>query len=68
MTGTVKKFESGWGFIVPDRSIDGSDKDIFVYWSDLKMEGYKSLQAGQRVEFDIGKGPRGPKAVNVEVI
>ena len=62
-TGTVKWFNSskGYGFIVPD---DGSE-DLFIHHSDIKTEGYASLDEGQRVEFEIGQGKKGPCATNV---
>ena len=62
-TGTVKWFNSskGFGFIVPD---DGGD-DLFVHHSDIKTTGYASLDEGQKVEFEIGQGKKGPCATNV---
>jgi CspA family cold shock protein len=62
-TGTVKWFSSkrGYGFIVPD---DG-DKDLFVHHSDINMDGFVTLDDGQKVEFEIGQGEKGPQATNV---
>lgn len=62
MNGTVKWFnsEKGFGFIARE----GGD-DVFVHFSAVKAEGYKSLEEGQNVEFDIKQGQRGPEAANV---
>ena len=59
---TVKWFDSkkGYGFIS-----DESGKDIFVHFSGLNMDGFKSLDDGQAVEFDVIEGEKGPQAVNV---
>ena len=63
MRGTVKWFndQKGYGFIQPD---DGG-KDLFVHHSAIQMSGFKSLNEGDEVEFDVEQDPRGPKAVNV---
>ena len=63
--GTVKWFnnQKGYGFITAE---DG--KDVFVHFSGLNMEGFKTLEAGAAVEFDITDGAKGPQAVNVEVV
>jgi CspA family cold shock protein len=63
--GTVKWFNNrrGWGFIVKE---DG--EDIFVHYSAIKGEGFKSLDEGQRVQFDIENGDKGPAAANVEPV
>ncbi len=62
-TGTVKWFsdQKGYGFITPE---DGS-KDCFVHHNAIQGEGYKSLDDGQAVEFEIEDGPKGPQATNV---
>jgi CspA family cold shock protein len=65
-TGTVKFFntEKGYGFITPS---DG-DKDVFVHFSNISGGGYKSLDEGQQVEFDIAEGRKGPEAQNVRAV
>ena len=62
-TGTVKWFseKKGFGFIVQDDSSD----DLFVHHSDIKMDGYTTLNEGQKVEYEIGEGEKGPRATNV---
>lgn len=61
--GTVKWFnaDKGFGFITPD---DGG-KDLFVHHSEIKVEGYATLNDGQKVQFDVGEGQKGPCANNV---
>lgn len=63
VTGVVKWFNDGkgYGFITPD---DGS-KDIFVHFSGIQMDGHKSLADGDRVEFVVVPGTKGPSAVEV---
>ena len=63
MTGTVKWFnaEKGFGFI----SREGGD-DVFVHFSAIQGDGFKSLDEGQKVTFDVTKGQRGPQAENVQ--
>ncbi|MGJ9382494.1 cold-shock protein [Salipaludibacillus neizhouensis] len=61
--GTVKWFnaEKGFGFI----EVEGQD-DVFVHFSAIQGEGFKSLEEGQAVTFDIEEGQRGPQAANVQ--
>ena len=60
--GVVKWFsnQKGYGFITPENG-----KDVFVHHSAIQGEGYKTLDEGQQVEFDIEKGPKGEQATNV---
>ncbi|SFG54456.1 cold-shock protein [Oribacterium sp. WCC10] len=62
MKGTVKWFnnQKGYGFIS-----DESGKDVFVHYSGLTGDGFKSLEEGQNVEFNVQDGAKGPQAVNV---
>ena len=63
--GTVKWFnsEKGSGVI----AVDGG-QDLFVHYTAIDMEGYRSLEDGQRVEFEVGQGPKGPQAEQVRVV
>ena len=62
-TGVVKWFnaEKGYGFITPD---DGG-KDCFVHFSAIQGGGFRKLEEGQKVEFEVGQGQKGPQAENV---
>ena len=64
MKGTVKWFNAskGYGFITPE-----TGEDVFVHFSAIQTEGYKSLEEGQAVEFDVVKGPKGLQAANVRL-
>jgi CspA family cold shock protein len=61
--GTVKWFsaEKGFGFIAQE----GGGDDVFVHFSAIQSQGYKSLEENQRVEFEVTQGPKGPQAENV---
>ena len=65
MTGPVKWFntQKGYGFIS-----DQDGNDVFVHYSGLNMEGFKTLEEGAKVEFDVTDGQKGPQAVNVTVV
>ena len=63
--GTVKWFnaEKGYGFI----AVDGG-ADVFVHYSAIQMDGYRTLEEGQRVEFEISQGQKGPQAAMVRAL
>jgi CspA family cold shock protein len=60
--GTVKWFnaEKGYGFVQQDEG-----PDVFVHYSQIQVDGYRALEEGQRVEFDVSQGAKGPQADNV---
>ncbi len=62
--GTVKWFsnQKGYGFITPENG-----KDVFVHFSSVQMDGYKTLKEGDSVEFEINQGPKGEQAVEVKI-
>ena len=64
-TGTVKWFDSakGFGFITSDEG-----NDVFVHFSAILSNGFKTLEEGQKVTFEVVEGTRGPQAANVEII
>jgi len=61
--GSVKWFndDKGYGFITPE----DSSKDVFVHHGAIQAEGFRSLQEGDRVKYDVTQGPKGPQAANV---
>lgn len=63
-SGTVKWFnnQKGFGFICPEEG----GEDIFAHFSSIVMEGYKSLKAGQKVNYEINQGPKGLHAMNIQ--
>lgn len=65
-TGTVKWFNNakGFGFIAPDNG----GKDLFVHFQNIAGSGFKSLNEGDKVSYEIGQGPKGEHAVNVTVV
>ncbi|MBP3037798.1 cold-shock protein [Arthrobacter sp. zg-ZUI100] len=64
--GIVKWFngEKGYGFI----TVDEAQTDVFVHWSAIQASGYRTLEEGQRVEFEIGQGQKGPQAEDVRAV
>ncbi|MDF2883271.1 MAG: cold shock protein [Clostridiaceae bacterium] len=65
MNGTVKWFnaQKGFGFITGE---DGND--VFAHYSQIKSEGYKSLEEGQKVSYEVVDGPKGPQAENINAV
>lgn len=65
MKGKVKWFsnEKGYGFIEGEEG-----KDVFVHYTAIQSEGYRTLEEGQEVEFEIVDGPKGPQAANVSIV
>jgi CspA family cold shock protein len=64
MSGTVKWFnaEKGFGFITGDDGVD-----VFAHFSQIQIDGYKSLEEGQEVTFDVVQGQKGPQAENINI-
>ncbi len=65
-TGIVKWFNNakGYGFVTPDEG----EQDVFIHFSAIEMEGYKTLREGQKVSFEISEGPKGLHAANVQTV
>jgi CspA family cold shock protein len=63
-TGTVKWFNyaQGFGFITPD----GGGEDLFAHFSEIRVDGFKSLQENQKVSFEVKTGPKGKQAANIQ--
>jgi CspA family cold shock protein len=66
VTGIVKWFNAGrgYGFIAPS---NGGD-DVFAHYASIETQGYKILEVGQKVEFNVQAGPKGPQAVDIRII
>lgn len=62
-TGTVKWFNNakGYGFVLAQET----NEDLFIHYSSIQMDGYKSLKAGQEIQYDVQEGPKGLHAVNI---
>ncbi len=54
----------GYGFI----TLEGDGQDVFVHWSAIQMDGYRSLEEGQQVQFEVGEGQKGPQAESVTLL
>ncbi len=67
-TGKVKWFNNakGYGFILPGEESNG--EDLFVHYSSITMDGYKTLKAGQHVTYEIIQGPKGLHAINIGIV
>ncbi len=65
-TGVVKWFNNakGYGFVTPD----GDENDVFIHFSSITMEGYKTLKEGQKVQFEITEGPKGLHASDIKAV
>jgi CspA family cold shock protein len=65
MNGTVKWFnaDKGFGFITGDDGVD-----VFAHFSQIQVDGFKTLEEGQKVSFEIAQGPKGPQAENIVVL
>ena len=63
-TGTVKWFNNrkGYGFLIPDEQ---AEEDVFIHYSSIEMEGFKTLSEGQKINFDLSDGPKGLHATNI---
>lgn len=68
LTGVVAWFSArkGFGFITPDGNME--EKDVFIHWSGISMQGYKQLKAGDHVEYELKDTPKGVVAIEVKVL
>lgn len=64
--GTVKWFNNakGYGFVTPE----DTEQDVFIHFSAIEMDGYKTLKEGQRVQFEINEGPKGLHAASLQAV
>jgi cold shock protein len=64
--GTVKRFnlEKGYGFIIPDEG----GEDLFVHYTSIEGSGFRSLEEGEKVRYEVGQGRKGPQAQNVSKV
>lgn len=65
-TGTVKWFNNakGYGFVTPDQG----EQDVFIHFSAIEMDGYKTLKEGQKVQFELEEGPKGLHAAKLQAV
>ncbi len=65
-SGVVKWFNNakGYGFLTPDQG----EEDVFIHFSAITMDGYKTLKEGQKVEFELEQGPKGLHAANLQAV
>lgn len=63
-TGTIVRLNNGFGFI----SREGEDKDLFFHANSLTNTSFDSLREGDKLQFEVGEGPKGPNAVNVSLV
>lgn len=64
--GTVKWFNDtkGFGFVTPE----GSNEDLFIHFSSIQMDGFKTLKENQKISFEITEGPKGKQAINIQPV
>ena len=63
-TGTIARLNNGYGFITRE----GADKDLFFHVNELQGTEFDNLREGDKVQFEVGEGPKGPNATNVSVV